>query len=50
MCFKENDTILNNENSIDEDKKEYVNGQGVRFTTLIPIPYTSKLIYIHLML
>lgn len=26
-----------------DDKKEYVNGQGVRFTTQIPVPFTSNI-------
>lgn len=43
--FKENEMDLNVANSLDENKKEYVNGQGVRFTTQIPLPYTSKWIY-----
>jgi len=42
IAFKENDPDSNNETPVDDDKKEYVNGQGVRFTTQIPIPYTSK--------
>lgn len=39
---EENETDLNDKNPVDENNKEYVNGQGVRFTTQIPIPYTSK--------
>ncbi|VVC44252.1 Hypothetical protein CINCED_3A003322 [Cinara cedri] len=41
LLKNENVTDLNDENHVvDENKKEYVNGQGVRFTTQIPIPYT----------
>jgi len=40
--FKENEIVSNNDNLIDENKKEYINGQGVRFTTIISIPYNSK--------
>lgn len=40
--FIENEQALSHENPVDENKQEYVNGQGVRFTTQITIPYTSK--------
>ncbi|XP_025416459.1 Golgi-specific brefeldin A-resistance guanine nucleotide exchange factor 1 isoform X2 [Sipha flava] len=36
----ENETDLT-KNAVDENKKEYINGQGVRFTTQITIPYTK---------
>ncbi|KAL4088566.1 hypothetical protein QTP88_023655 [Uroleucon formosanum] len=41
LLNNKNDPDSNNETLVDDDKKEYVNGQGVRFTTQIPIPYTK---------
>ncbi|XP_050424848.1 Golgi-specific brefeldin A-resistance guanine nucleotide exchange factor 1 isoform X2 [Adelges cooleyi] len=33
--------INRDENTIDNEKKEYINGQGVRFTTQVTMPYTK---------
>lgn len=38
---------MDNDDSINENKKEYVNGQGVRFTTQILVPFTSNINSFH---
>lgn len=45
--FLDNETRMDSDDSINESKKEYVNGQGVRFTTQIPVPFTSNINSFH---